>query len=288
MEGWISIHRKIIDSDIYQMPPLYLRVFERLLIEANHQDNEIPYKKKGERITGKKLIRRGERLTSVRDICRWVSWFERGREVIPNPKTVQEILDWLVENDMIEIYGCKGNRTETHYKIVNYSKYQDCNNDKVTEKKQLGNSQVTEKQQSLDTNNNVNNENNDNNKHCRVGVKKYKAVVDYLNSKCGTNYRYTTAKTQKLIDARINEGFHYSDFVKVIDTKSTEWLKDSERCKYLRPETLFGTKFEGYLNQKATAAKPDSSNKFHNFDGKIQNYTEKELEKIARRKLGGR
>jgi len=143
------------------MPPLYLRVFERLLIEANHQDNEIPYKKKGEQIIGKKLIKRGERLTSVRDICRWVMWYERGKEIIPNPKTIQNILDWLVENGMIEIYGVKGNRTETHYKIVNYNDYQQKDSDEVTEKKQFGNSLETEKQQSLDTNKNVKNVKND-------------------------------------------------------------------------------------------------------------------------------
>jgi len=143
MAGWIKLHRQIIDSDIYQMPPLYLRVFERLLIEANHRDNEIPYREKGSKVVGKKLIKRGERLTSVRDICRWVAWYERGRLKEPNPKTIQNILDWLEVNSMIEIYGEKGNRTETHYKVINYEVYQGSDDDKVTEKKQPGNSQVT-------------------------------------------------------------------------------------------------------------------------------------------------
>ena len=125
------------------MPPLYLRVFERLILEANHQDNEIPYKEKGSKVVGKKLIKRGERLTSVRDICKWVAWYERGKLKAPNPKTIQNILDWLEENNMIEIYGKKGNRKETHYKVVNYGVYQGSDDDKVTEKKQLGNSQVT-------------------------------------------------------------------------------------------------------------------------------------------------
>ena len=160
LDGWVKLHRKIIDSDIYQMPPLYLRVFLRLVIEANHQDNEIPYKEHGQNITGKKLIKRGERLTSVRDICKWVAWYERGKLKEPNPKTVQEILDWLENNNMIEIYGVKGNRKETHYKIVNYDIYQDIDSDKVTEKKQQSNSKTTEKKQSLDTNKNDKNEKN--------------------------------------------------------------------------------------------------------------------------------
>ena len=56
-------------------------------------------------------------------------------------------------------------------------------------------------------------------------------------------------KTQKLIKARITEKFTVEDFKKVIDIKTQEWLKDSTMNKYLRPETLFGNKFEGYLNE---------------------------------------
>ena len=80
-------------------------------------------------------------------------------------------------------------------------------------------------------------------------------IVDYLNSKIGTHYRATTRKTQSLIKARMNEGFTVDDFKKVIDNKSAEWGKDSKMSKYLRPETLFGTKFESYLNQTAIKAK---------------------------------
>ena len=80
-------------------------------------------------------------------------------------------------------------------------------------------------------------------------------IIDYLNSKIGTHYRATTRKTQSLIKARMNEGFTVDDFKKVIDNKSTEWGKDSKMSKYLRPETLFGTKFESYLNQAAVKTK---------------------------------
>lgn len=83
-------------------------------------------------------------------------------------------------------------------------------------------------------------------------------IVDYLNSKIGTHYRATTRKTQSLIKARMNEGFTVDDFKKVIDNKSAEWGKDSKMSKYLRPETLFGTKFESYLNQAAVKPKRKS------------------------------
>lgn len=77
----------------------------------------------------------------------------------------------------------------------------------------------------------------------------YKEIVDYLNEKTGKNYRHTTKKTRSDIKSRVNEGFTYEDFKKVIDNKVADWKHDNEMNKYLRPETLFGTKFEGYLNQ---------------------------------------
>jgi uncharacterized phage protein (TIGR02220 family) len=77
----------------------------------------------------------------------------------------------------------------------------------------------------------------------------YSEVIDYLNEKAETNYKSSSSKTQTLIKARQSDGFTLDDFKKVIDNKVTEW-KGSEMAKYIRPETLFGTKFESYLNQK--------------------------------------
>lgn len=78
----------------------------------------------------------------------------------------------------------------------------------------------------------------------------YTAVITYLNEKAGTRYKHTTGKTQTCIDARIREGFTLDDFKAVIDKKCAEWLNDPKMSKYIRPETLFGPKFEGYLNEK--------------------------------------
>jgi len=88
--------------------------------------------------------------------------------------------------------------------------------------------------------------------HCSAEKKQnipYKEIVKYLNSRTGSQYKSTTNKTQKLIKARWNEGFRLEDFETVIDKKCVEWMGDEEMEKYLRPPTLFGTKFESYLNQ---------------------------------------
>ena len=78
----------------------------------------------------------------------------------------------------------------------------------------------------------------------------YDRVIKYLNAKAGANYRATNKATQRLIKARFNEGMTTKDFKKVIDTKCDDWLKDPKMHEYLRPATLFGSKFESYLNQK--------------------------------------
>jgi len=82
-------------------------------------------------------------------------------------------------------------------------------------------------------------------------------IVDYLNYKAETSFKSSSANTKKHINARLNEGYSLDDFKTVIDKKVNEW-KNSDMAKYIRPETLFGNKFEGYLNQKATTPKSNN------------------------------
>ena len=90
----------------------------------------------------------------------------------------------------------------------------------------------------------------DNNKNKEI----YINIINYLNNKCNTRYRYNTPNTQKHINARLNEGYTEQDFYTVISKKSDEWL-GTEQEKYLRPDTLFGSKFESYLNQQISKKK---------------------------------
>lgn len=77
----------------------------------------------------------------------------------------------------------------------------------------------------------------------------YKEIIEHLNNKADRSYKHSTGKTKTLIKARWNEEFQLDDFKKVIDNKVSEW-KGTAMDKFLRPETLFGTKFEGYLNEQ--------------------------------------
>ena len=77
----------------------------------------------------------------------------------------------------------------------------------------------------------------------------YAEIVDYLNQKAGTRYKHSSEDTRKHIRARVNDGYTLDDFKAVIDRKVEEW-KGTEWEKFLRPSTLFGSKFESYLNQR--------------------------------------
>lgn len=99
-------------------------------------------------------------------------------------------------------------------------------------------------------NTNINTDVNTNNKKENIKEKiPYDEIIGYLNTMACTRYKSTTPKTRALIKARWEEGFKEIDFDTVIKKKCDSWL-GTDMEKYLRPETLFGTKFEGYLNER--------------------------------------
>lgn len=92
-------------------------------------------------------------------------------------------------------------------------------------------------------NNNIHNE-SDNKDYNKSIVNQ---IIGHLNERAGTHYKTGAQNTQRYIKARLKEGFKLNDFLAVIDKKCIEW-KGTNMEKYLRPETLFGSKFESYLN----------------------------------------
>lgn len=87
----------------------------------------------------------------------------------------------------------------------------------------------------------------------------HKDVIDYLNDKIGARYKASSAINKRLIDARVKEGYELDDFKRVIDNKVASWANDTKMSKYLRPQTLFGTKFESYLNERAPSVPAHAS-----------------------------
>lgn len=114
--------------------------------------------------------------------------------------------------------------------------------------------------------------------HCRVKhdhtPNPITEIIDYLNLKTNKNYKTTTQKTRTLIKARMNEHFTVDDFKIVINKMCTEWMGTNME-KYLRPETLFGTKFESYLNQ--TLTKSETEIRIDNVNALIDQYEREEM-----------
>lgn len=148
LQGWIKDYRKELNSDIWMMPPLYHRVWQYLKYMANHEDKEIPL-----RDGSKFLIKKGQHLTSIRQIAQGVGWNEGRKWREPNPKTISSILKWLESQNMISINRGKGNRQYTLITIVNWEIYQHSERVRVTVNGEVG-------KQSVDINKNDKNEKN--------------------------------------------------------------------------------------------------------------------------------
>jgi len=86
-------------------------------------------------------------------------------------------------------------------------------------------------------------------KQLKTNIELHREVIAYLNEKTNKKFTIKNKQTVRFINARLKEGFNVDDFKKVIDIKSEKWLNSSME-DYLRPQTLFSTKMEGYLNEK--------------------------------------
>ena len=77
----------------------------------------------------------------------------------------------------------------------------------------------------------------------------YSRIIERLNQTASRRFNPLAKKNIQLIQARLNEGYTEEDFYKVIVVKCEAWVDDSKMNIYLRPETLFGDKFDTYLNE---------------------------------------
>jgi len=101
-------------------------------------------------------------------------------------------------------------------------------------------------------------------------TQEYREIIAYLNEKTGKRYSATSRVNQGHMSARLKEGFTVDDFKHVIDVKCFQWKDDAKMAKFLRPETLFGTKFDRYLNEEKIQTHRD-------IHGELYTVTEEEL-----------
>lgn len=225
--GWIKLHRKILDNPVVMKDADHLTVWVYLLLVATHKDLPTMYGGKkiilhpGQLVTGRKKI---SKATGV------------------NESKVKRILNLFESDQQIDQ---QKERYGTLISINAWNEYQLCdqqNDQQVTNEWPTSDQRVTTIQE-------------DKNKRTQevkkdIYSQECSDIVSFLNEMCGTSYRASSKKTKDLIHARLNEGFTVEDFRTVIYRKGKQWMNDPKMCKFLRPETLFSNKFEGYLNEK--------------------------------------
>ena len=223
--GWIKLNRSIQENWLWEEKPFDKKsAWIDLLLMANHKNNKFPL--------GNEIIEveQGSFITSeIKLMNRW-GWsktkLRNFLKLLESEKMITKVVD----------------RKKTTISIVNYKVYQGSEDQEKTTEKPQEDQEKTIKKPQEDTNKNDNNEKNDKN---NIMVAE---IISYLNEKTGKNFKSGVPKNRDLIKARINEGYVLEDFKKVIDNKVAEW-NNTEMSKYLRPETLFSNKFDGYLNQ---------------------------------------
>lgn len=227
-KGYIKLHRTLLNNPIASKPE-FAWLWTTLLLKATHKEvkfiwnEEVVTLKPGQFITGRKQL---------------------SSETGISESKVYRILKYLKNEQQIEQ---QTNNKYTTITILNWKKYQ--SNEQEVE--QPVNNKRTTTEQPVNTYKNIKNDKNEKNKEI------YSAVIDYLNKKAEKRFKTTSGNT-KWIQARLSEGFVLDDFKKVIDIKTLKWKNDPDNNKFLRPETLFGNKFDGYLNEKIITKKIES------------------------------
>jgi len=79
--GYILLSRKLIESEIWFKPPLYIKVWIYLLSRAQHKEY--------------KNLKIGELWTNVPEIQEACSWYVGFRKEVPSKKQIYSILGWL-------------------------------------------------------------------------------------------------------------------------------------------------------------------------------------------------
>lgn len=234
-QGWIKLYRKIQSSFVWTNSD-QLKLWLLILMKANHSQNKFLF-------NGQEVSVNSGQFVTGRDAI--ASEFNKGvlrEQQISGLKAWR----WLKKFEKLGMLNIQSN---ARYSVISVSKW-----DEYQVDEHPVNTQRTSNEHPMNTNKN---EKNDKKKHSRVSAEiPYAEIVEYLNEKTGKHFTKSAAATKSKINARWHEGRRLTDFKTVIDVKSAEW-NGTDAAKWLRPETLFGTKFEAYLNEQPTV-KPTS------------------------------
>jgi uncharacterized phage protein (TIGR02220 family) len=207
------------------------------------------FSEEGYRVSDDLILQRGQWLRSTRKIQEDLTYIENRQVKTYSTSVINRCIKKLEREQRI---CTKSHELGTVFTMLNYEQYQGFMN----YKKENLERNLEQYQNSVGT---VEEQSGNNNKNVIKGNKEkdnvlYSQIINYLNEKAGTSFKSTTKSTKEHISGRVREGFTLEQFKTVIDKKCAEWKDNPNMSQYLRPQTLFGTKFESYLNQPIVLA----------------------------------
>ena len=230
MTGFLKLHRKLKDNPVVMKDSDHLAVWVWLLIEAAWKPHQRMFG--GNKI----LVEEGQLITSAMYIA---------EELKISESKVKRILKLFESDRQIEQQTTRYGRVIT---ILRWNEYQCCDQQSerpMTDERTTSDRRVNETEEY---------KNGEKGKKGKKYTAEIEEIISYLNQMSGQKYRPTSKNAVTNITARLNDGFTVDDFKTVIYKKVKEW-RGTDNAKYIRPETLFGTKFESYLNQLDTPSR---------------------------------
>jgi uncharacterized phage protein (TIGR02220 family) len=255
MEGWIKLHRNILEWR-WITSSNHLAVFTTLLLRATHKESSW----RDIRLSPGQLI------TGRKQLSSWTGLSEMQiRTILKDLVTSGEINQQITSKFSI-------------ITIANWEKYQQ-DNQQITSNQPTSNQQVTTFKNAKNAKKNTYSKKNLTEKDSQPPLESAdvintglftgeahtdleefptsddaRNVLNLMNSILFTRYG-ATAKNLRFVNGRLAEGYKLDDFKKVFEFKLKEW-DGTEFSKYLRPSTLLSPRFDEYLSQAENAFKP--------------------------------
>lgn len=219
MLGWISLHRKLQEHEIYA-DPYILKLWIHCLLKASHKErnqlvgNQVVNLEVGQFITGRKALAnefnkgaKDTHIISESTLWRWLLLFEQ-LQMLNIKKTtkysVVTVVNW-----------CEYQGTEQQLNSKWTADEQQMNSSRTASGQQLDNKRTADEQQ-MNTNNNVNNFNNvnhDNNSNNN-------------NNDNNVNYENNANKRGRLTDKDLKDSFPASSITNSLNRETVEETKE--------------------------------------------------------------
>lgn len=203
MEGYIQLHRRLLEWEWYDDTPTF-KLFIHCLLKANYTDK----KWRGND------IKRGQFITSISNLS---------HETGLSQKQVRSSIDKLVKTGEL---GKVTSSRNTMITVLSYNNYQQ-------EGKPNGEVRANKGQSEGKVRATTNKDNNDNKENNTLDFVK---LLSFINQKTGRKFKTINKDVKRKYEARLKDGYTKQDILNaVINASNLQYHKDNG-CQHLTPE----------------------------------------------------